>query len=81
MYLHRAAYFLFVGRPRRFVFAKSSSCFSLIDFTICREAPFNEDFGLLPRFADNAAPAAICCFFDVAGIFLKRFSALLRACV
>jgi hypothetical protein len=26
----------------------------------------------LPRLADRAAPAAICCFFDVAGISILR---------
>ena len=67
----RSLYFLlrfFLGKPLRFVPAKSSSCFSLIDFAICFEAPFSEDFGRLPRFAARAAPAAICCFLDFAGI-------------
>ena len=33
-----------------------------------REAPLSDDLGRFPRLADNAAPAAICCFFDFAGI-------------
>lgn len=61
-------YFFFTGSLLRLVFAKSLSCFSLIDFTICLEAPFRDDLGVSPRFAANAAPAAICCFFDFAGI-------------
>jgi hypothetical protein len=32
------------------------------------EAPLSDDFDRLPRFAASAAPAAICCFFDFAGI-------------
>jgi hypothetical protein len=28
----------------------------------------SEDLLRFPRFADKAAPAAICCFFDFAGI-------------
>jgi ubiquinone biosynthesis protein len=32
------------------------------------EAPFRLVFDRLPRFADRAAPAAICCFLDLAGI-------------
>jgi hypothetical protein len=35
---------------------------------ICLDAPRKEDFDRWPRFAANAAPAAICCFFDFAGI-------------
>jgi len=63
----------FDGSFLRFVFAKSLSCFSEIDFSICFEAPLRLDFGRFPRFAANAAPAAICCFFDLAGIFLFRW--------
>jgi hypothetical protein len=44
----------------------------LIDLYIPREAPLSEDFERLPRLAASAAPAAICCFFDFAGI-QKRF--------
>jgi hypothetical protein len=56
----------------RVVLANSLSCFSDIDFSICFEAPLRLDFGRFPRFAANAAPAAICCFFDLAGILVFR---------
>lgn len=36
------------------------------------EAPRSELLDLLPRFAANAAPAAICCFLDFAGIAQLR---------
>jgi integral membrane protein len=58
----------FVGSFFRFVPASSRSCFSLIDFAIPFDAPFNPDFGVFPRFAASAAPAAFCCFLDLAGI-------------
>jgi hypothetical protein len=58
----------FDGTFFREVLAKSLSCFSDIDFSICFEAPLRVDLGRFPRFAANAAPAAICCFFDLAGI-------------
>jgi len=71
-------FFFFVGSFLRFVLAKSRSCFSLIDFAICFEGPLSEDFERSPRFAANAAPAAFCCFFDLAGILeitpLKLFA-------
>ena len=35
------------------------------------EAPFNEDLLRLPLLAANAAPAAICCFLDFAGMMLS----------
>jgi len=35
---------------------------------IPREAPRNDDLEVFPRLAANAAPAAICCFFDFAGM-------------
>jgi hypothetical protein len=57
-----------VGFPLRFVLAIFRSSLSLIDLAICREAPLSDDFERLPRFAASAAPAAICCFFDFAGI-------------
>jgi hypothetical protein len=57
-----------VGFPFRFVFAILRSSLSLIELAILRDAPFNEDFERLPRLAASAAPAAICCFFDFAGI-------------
>jgi len=40
----------------------------LIDLYMPREAPLSDDFERFPRFAASAAPAAICCFFDFAGI-------------
>ncbi len=64
MFIHR----FFDGAFLRLVLAKSLSWFSDIDFSICFEAPLRLDFGRFPRFAANAAPAAICCFFDLAGI-------------
>jgi hypothetical protein len=57
-----------VGLPLRFVFAIFLSSLSLIELAICRDAPLSDDFDFLPRFAASAAPAAICCFFDFAGI-------------
>lgn len=56
------------GSPLRLVCAISSSCFSLIDPAMLLEAPLSDFFGASPRFAASAAPAAICCFFDFAGI-------------
>jgi len=41
-----------------------------MDSAIFFEAPLRLDLGLSPRLAANAAPAAICCFFDFAGILL-----------
>ena len=85
---HRAArwhVYLFlrlrVGFPLRFVFAIFLSSLSLIELAILREAPLSDDFERLPRFAASAAPAAICCFLDFAGItfrisFLAGFSVL-----
>jgi hypothetical protein len=57
-----------VGFPLRFVFAIFRSSLSLIELAIWRDAPLSDDFDFLPRFAASAAPAAICCFFDFAGI-------------
>src|SRR5438105_749665 len=37
-------------------------------FTIWRDGPLSDDLERLPRLAESAAPAAICCFFDFAGI-------------
>jgi hypothetical protein len=34
-----------------------------------RDAPLSDCFPRPPRLADRAAPAAICCFLDLAGIF------------
>jgi hypothetical protein len=58
----------FLGSFFRLVPANSLSCFLLIDFAICLEAPLSFDFFISPRLAARAAPAAICCFFDLAGI-------------
>ena len=57
-----------VGLPLRFVFAILRSSALLIDLYIPREAPLSDDLDRLPRLAARAAPAAICCFFDFAGI-------------
>jgi hypothetical protein len=64
-----AAYFAArLGNFFRFVLAIFFSSFSLMDWAISLDAPFRLDFGLSPRFAASAAPAAICCFFDFAGM-------------
>ena len=57
-----------VGNPLRFVPAISLSSFVLIDLAMPFDAPLSDDFFVSPRFAANAAPAAICCFLDFAGI-------------
>ena len=57
-----------VGFPLRFVFAILRSSRSLIELAILRDGPLSDDFERLPRLAASAAPAAICCFFDFAGI-------------
>ncbi len=71
--LRPAHFFFFVGSFFRLVFANSRSCFSDMDLAICLEAPFKLDFFRSPRFAAKAAPAAICCFFERAGIPLYRY--------
>ena len=38
------------------------------------DAPFKLDFFCSPRLAAKAAPAAICCFLERAGITLYRFA-------
>jgi hypothetical protein len=68
----RTVHFFLVGSFLRLVFARSRSCFSDMDLAICLEVPFKLDFFRSPRFAANAAPAAICCFFERAGIPLYR---------
>jgi hypothetical protein len=46
-----------------------------MDSAICFDAPFRLDFLVSPRLAAKAAPAAICCFLDFAGIpFANRYS-------
>lgn len=71
MAVHFFGFFL-VGSFFRFVLANSSSCFLDIDFAICFEAPFRLDFLRSPRLAASAAPAAICCFLDRAGMTGNR---------
>src|SRR5436309_1826883 len=61
-----------VGRFLRLVLATLRSSFRLIDLYMPLDAPRRDDFDRLPRLAASAAPAAICCFFDFAGI-TKRF--------
>ena len=57
-----------VGFPLRLVSAILRSSALLIDLYMLLEAPLSDDLERLPRFAESAAPAAICCFFDFAGI-------------
>src|SRR6266478_2872859 len=67
----RSFYFLFrfrVGKFLRLVLATLRSSFRLIDLYMLLDAPRSDDFDRLPRLAASAAPAAICCFFDLAGI-------------
>src|SRR5690606_4573462 len=56
------------GLPLRLVEANSSSCFSLIDSYMSRDAPLRSLFFASPRLAESAAPAAFCCAFDLAGM-------------
>jgi hypothetical protein len=65
-------YDFLVGSFFCLVFAKSSSCFADMDLAISFDAPFKLDFGFSPRLAAKAEPAAICCFFDFAGIQSNR---------
>jgi hypothetical protein len=65
------SYFLFrflVGNFLRLAFAILRSSALLIDLYIPLDAPLSDFFERLPRLAASAAPAAICCFFDFAGI-------------
>src|ERR1041385_6798896 len=68
----RGAFQLFrpflVGSRLRFVLATSRSCRSLIDEYIPLDAPRSDDLDFFPLLAAKAAPAAICCFLDLAGI-------------
>ena len=57
-----------VGNFLRLVLATLRSSFRLIDLYMLFDAPRSDDFDLFPRLAASAAPAAICCFFDFAGI-------------
>ena len=52
----------------RFVLAISRNSSLDMDSYILREAPLRLALLRPPRFAESAAPAAICCFFDFAGI-------------
>ena len=71
-------HFFFVGSFLRLVLAKSLSCFSDMDSAICFDAPLRLDLLVSPRLAANAAPAAICCFLDFAGILSDRGTAQAR---
>jgi hypothetical protein len=64
-----------VVRPLRFVLAMWRSWLRLMESYMLREAPLSELLLRRPRLAANAAPAAICCFFDFAGIvqYVRRF--------
>ena len=57
-----------VGKFLRLVLATLRSSFRLIDLYMLLDAPRSDDFDRFPRLAASAAPAAICCFFDFAGI-------------
>lgn len=56
------------GLPLRLVEANSSSCRSLIDLYMLRDAPLSLLGLVLPRLAESAAPAAFCCAADLAGM-------------
>jgi hypothetical protein len=56
------------GFPLRLVDAILSSSSSDMDSAMPREAPLSFDFGVLPRLAESAAPAAFCWAPDFAGI-------------
>jgi len=56
------------GLPLRLVEAIFSSSFSLIDEAIDFDGPLSLLFGVSPRLADSAAPAAFCWAADLAGI-------------
>jgi hypothetical protein len=60
-----------VGSLLRDVPARSRSSCSDIESAIALEAPLNLDFEVSPRLAESAAPAAICCFFDRAGMWIS----------
>lgn len=67
-----------VGSFLRFACAIFSSSFVLIELAMLFDAPRSELFGFFPRFAASAAPAAICCFLDFAGILQFRTRTLIR---
>ena len=66
--LRHLFFFFRVGLPFRLVLAILRSSALLIDSYMPLDAPLREDFLPFPLLAANAAPAAICCFFDFAGI-------------
>jgi hypothetical protein len=55
-----------LGSFLRSTLAISRSSFSLMESAMCFEAPLRLDLDRSPRLADKAAPAAICCFPDLA---------------
>ena len=61
-----------VGSDLRLVLAKPRSCRRFIDLNMLLEAPRSDDLLLRRRFAAKAAPAAICCFLDFAGMLYRR---------
>ena len=67
-FLRHLVFVFLVGLPFRLVLAILRSSALLIDSYIPLDAPRREDFLPSPLLAANAAPAAICCFFDFAGI-------------
>src|SRR5690606_17384667 len=58
------------GRLLRGTLAMRSSSRSVMDSTICLDAPRKRAFGISPRLAASAAPAAFCCCLDLAGMSL-----------
>ena len=56
------------GRFFRVALASSSSSLSVIDRSICFDAPKRSSLSVSPRLAARAAPAAFCCALDFAGI-------------
>jgi hypothetical protein len=66
------------GRDLRGVAANSRSSRSDMESTISLEAPFSFDLGVSPRLAERAAPAAICCFLDRAGMMFLPQGLFLR---
>src|SRR3954453_2260797 len=70
----RGGYFFFdlcSGLPLRLVEAIFSSSFSLIDEAMDFEAPLSLLFGVSPRLAERAAPAAFCWAADLAGMLVS----------
>jgi hypothetical protein len=59
------------GLPLRLVEAIARNSFSLIELAIDFDAPFSSPLLFSPRLADSAAPAAICCALDFAGMIIS----------